>query len=65
MLEKCLSEEESPSVDVRLVRVVRMIVEQYDGDVGAFVESIRGRERIDRGDEDEAESTNEPVLPRT
>jgi len=40
-----------------------MIVEEYDGDVGAFVESIRGRERIERGDEDEAESTNEPVLP--
>jgi hypothetical protein len=30
-------------VDERLVRVVRIIVEQYDGDVKAFVESIRYR----------------------
>jgi hypothetical protein len=41
MLHKSLEEEQALRVDARLVRVVRMIVEQYDGDVRAFVESIR------------------------
>jgi hypothetical protein len=41
MLDKPLKEEQGPRVDERLVRVVRIIVEQYDGDVMAFVESVR------------------------
>jgi hypothetical protein len=43
MLDKGLEEEQAPRVDERLARVVRIIVEQYDGDVKAFVESIRYR----------------------
>jgi hypothetical protein len=35
-------------VDERLARVVRIIVEQYDGDVKAFVESIRYRVEVNR-----------------
>jgi len=45
MLDKSLEEERAPGVDERLARVVRIIVEQYDGDVKAFVESIRYRKR--------------------
>jgi hypothetical protein len=59
MLDKSLEEEQAPSVDERLARVVRIIVEQYDGDVKAFVESNRYRieanrkaeTALDRGDE--------------
>ena len=40
MLDKSLKEKQPPSVDKRLARVVRIIVQQYDGDVKAFVESI-------------------------
>jgi len=43
MLDKGLEEEQAPSVDERLASVVRIIVEQYDGDVKAFVESNRYR----------------------
>ena len=35
-------------VDERLVRVIRIIVEQYDGDVKAFVESTRYRVEVNR-----------------
>ena len=42
MLDKSLKEEQAPRVDERLARVVRIIFEQYDGDVKAFVESIMG-----------------------
>ena len=43
MLDQSLElEEQAPSVDKRLGSVVRMIVEQYDGDVKAFAESIMG-----------------------
>ena len=45
MLDKGLEEEQVPSVDERLASVVRIIVEQYDGDVKAFVESNRYRHR--------------------
>src|SRR6516165_7904103 len=45
MLDKGLEEEQIPSVDERLASVVRIIVEQYDGDVKAFVESNRYRHR--------------------
>jgi hypothetical protein len=41
MLDKRL--EQASRVDDRLARVVRIIVEQYDGDVKAFVDSIRYR----------------------
>jgi hypothetical protein len=41
MLDKSFEEEKAPRVDERLARVVRIIVEQYDGDVKAFVESNR------------------------
>jgi hypothetical protein len=45
MLDKNVEEEQAPRVDERLARVARIIVEQYDGDVKAFVESIRYRKR--------------------
>jgi hypothetical protein len=48
MLDKSLEEEQDLRVDERLVRVVRIIVEQYDGDVTAFVESIRYRVEVSR-----------------
>ena len=40
MLDKSL-EKQAPTVDERLAKVVRIIVEQYDRDVKAFVESTR------------------------
>ena len=42
MLDKSLEEEHAPRVDERLARVLRIIVQQYDGDVKAFAESIMG-----------------------
>jgi hypothetical protein len=39
--------ERALRMDERLTRVVRIIVEQYDGDVEAFVESIRYRAEVD------------------
>ena len=42
MFDESLEEEQAATVDERLARVVRIIVEQYDGDVKAFVESIMG-----------------------
>ena len=48
MLDKSLEEERAPGVDERLARVVRVIVEQYDGDVKAFVESMRYRIDVNR-----------------
>ena len=48
MLDKSLEEEQASRVDERLARVVRIIVEQYDGDVKAFVESIRYRVEVNR-----------------
>ena len=41
MLKKSPERERAPGVDERLAMVVRIIVEQYDGDVKAFVESNR------------------------
>jgi hypothetical protein len=40
--------EQAPRVDERLARVVRIIVDQYDRDVMAFVDSIRYRIGINR-----------------
>ena len=48
MLDRSLKEEQALRVDERLTRVVRIIVEQYDGDVKAFVESIRYRVEVNR-----------------
>lgn len=48
MLDKRLEQEQAPRVDERLARVVRIIVEQYDGDVKAFVDSIRYRTEVNR-----------------
>jgi hypothetical protein len=48
MLDKRLEQEQAPRVDERLARVVRIIVEQYDGDVKAFVDSIRYRTDVNR-----------------
>ena len=46
MLNKRLEQEHAPKMDERLARVVRVIVEQYDGDVKAFVDSIRYRTEV-------------------
>ena len=59
MLDKGLEQEQAPGVDERLAKIARIIVEQYDGDVKAFVDSIRYRREVnrkaevasDRGDE--------------
>ena len=48
MLDKRLEQEQAWRVDERLARVVRIIVEQYDGDVRAFVESIRYTVEVNR-----------------
>ena len=48
MLDKSLKEEQALRVDERLGRIVRIIVEQYEGDVKAFVESIRYRVEVNR-----------------
>jgi hypothetical protein len=48
MLERSLKEEQALGVDERLAMVARIIVEQYDGDVKAFVESIRYRVEINQ-----------------
>jgi hypothetical protein len=48
MLDKRLEQEQAPRVDKRLARVARIIVEQYDGDVKAFVDSIRYRTEVNR-----------------
>jgi hypothetical protein len=51
MLDKLLENEPVPGVDARLVQVVRIIVEDFDRDVEAFVESIRFRAKIIPGSE--------------
>ena len=48
MLDKSLEQEQAPRVDERLGRVVRIIVEQYDGDVKAFVDSMRYKIEVNR-----------------
>jgi hypothetical protein len=47
------------------VRVVRIIVEQYDGDVKAFVESIRYRVEVNRRAEVASETEGEATLQHT
>jgi len=46
MLDK--RQEQAPRVDDRLAKVVQIIVEQYDGDVKAFVDSIRNKIEVNR-----------------
>jgi hypothetical protein len=48
MLDRSLKEEQALRTDERLTRIVRMISEQYDGNVKAFVESIRYRAEVNR-----------------
>ena len=48
MLDKNLEDKQAPRVDERLARVVRIIVEQYDGDVKAFVDSSRYITEVNR-----------------
>ena len=55
MLDKSLEEEQALRVDERLAMVVRIIVEEYDGDVKAFVESIRYKVQVNR----KAEATSD------
>jgi hypothetical protein len=43
MLDPSFDEQQTAMVDERLAKVVHVIVEEYDGDVKAFVESIRDR----------------------
>jgi hypothetical protein len=61
MFDKSLEEEQALRVDERLVRVVRIIVEQYDGDVKAFVESIRCRVEVNRRAEASSENQCEAI----
>jgi hypothetical protein len=62
MLDKRLEQEQAPRVDKRLARVVRIIVEQYDGDVKAFVDSIRYRAEVNRKAEAASDDGGEAPL---
>ena len=62
MFDNSLEEKLASRVDERLARVVRIIVDQYDGDVKAFVESIRYRVEVDRKAEAASERRDEAVL---
>jgi hypothetical protein len=62
MLKKSLEEEQAASVDERLARVVRIIVEQYDRDVKAFVESNRYRTEANRKAEAASDDGDEAGL---
>src|SRR6266545_2007852 len=62
MLDKRLEQEQVPRVDERLARVVRIIVEQYDGDVKAFVDSIRYRTEVNRKAEAASDHGDEAPL---
>jgi len=62
MLDRSLKEEQAPRVDERLASVVRIIVEQYDGDVKAFVESNRYRIEANRKAEAASDHGDEAAL---
>ena len=64
MLHKSLEEERAPRVDERLARVVRIIVEQYDGDVKAFVESNRYKIEVNRKAEAASDDSDDAALRR-
>jgi hypothetical protein len=59
MLKKSFEQEQALIVDERLAMVARIIVEQYDGDVGAFVESNRFRVEVNRKAADESDHDDE------
>ena len=61
MLDRSLKEEQVLRMDKRLIRVVRIIVEQYDGDVKAFVESVRYKVEVNRKAEAAADHGEEAV----
>jgi hypothetical protein len=54
--------KKAPRVDERLVRVVQIIVKQYDGDVKAFVESVRHRIEVNRKAEAASDHGDEAAL---
>jgi hypothetical protein len=62
MLDKRFEEKQATRVDERLVRVVRIVVEQYDGDVKAFVESIRYRIEVNQKAEASTDHRDEAAL---
>jgi hypothetical protein len=62
MLGKSLEYEQAPMVDERLARVVQIIVEQYDGDVKAFVESNRYKIEVNRKPEAASDHGDEAAL---
>jgi hypothetical protein len=62
MLDKRLEQEQAPRVDKRLAKVVRIIVEQYDGDVKAFVDSNRYRIEANRKAEAASDHGDEAPL---
>ena len=62
MLYKSLEDEQALMVDERLARVVRIIVEQYDGDVKAFVESNRYKIELNRKAEAASDDGDEAAL---
>jgi hypothetical protein len=64
MFDKSLEEKQASSVDERLARVVRIIVDQYDGDVRAFVESIRYRVEVDQKAEAASHRGDEAALQK-
>jgi hypothetical protein len=64
MVDKSLEEEQAVRVDERLVRAVRIIVEQFDGDVKAFVQSIRYREEVNRKAAAASDHGDEAALQR-
>lgn len=61
MLDRSLKEEQALRTDERLTRIVRMIFEQYDGNVKAFVESIRYRAEVNRKTQAAADHGGEAV----
>jgi len=48
MFDRTLEQEQAQRVDERLASVVQIVAEQYDGDVKAFVESVRHRIEVNR-----------------
>ena len=62
MIDKRLEQEQAPRVDERLARVVRIIVEQYNGDVKAFVDSNRYKIEVNRKAEAASDHGDEAPL---
>jgi len=62
MPDKRFEGEQARRVDERLASVVRIIVEQYDGDVKAFVESNRHGIQVTRKAEAASEHSDEAAL---